>query len=101
MNEIQTEDKGMKITRERLIKIIKEELQDQGGTPEEQPGVEPEEKKKSDVARVLSYISAIDNRQEYEQLVAAIIKHGGALPGAKIVLTKVYQQLPKFIKTLK
>jgi|TARA_Y100000034_G_C6853365_1_gene387424 hypothetical protein len=90
----------MKITKEKLVKLIKEELE--AGTQEGQPENEqPEEKKKSDVKRVLNYISTIDNAVEYQQLLLSILKHGANIPRAKTILTKFYRQLPNFIKTLK
>jgi len=87
----------MKITRKRLEQLIKEELESQKETAQEQP----EEDEKTDVKRVLNYISTIDNRQEYQQLVGAIIKHGANIPDAKVVLRQLHQNLLKFIENLK
>lgn len=88
----------MKVTKEKLVELIKEELEAQEEQPENE---QPEEEKKSDVNKVLNYISTIDNAVEYQQLLLSILKHGTNIPRAKTVLTKFYQQLPKFIKTLK
>ena len=98
----------MKITKSQLKQIIKEVV---GGENEEQPGEEAGPsaatldtgaggKEQTDVSRVLSYINKIDNRKEFAQLLMSLVQHGQNVPGAKMVLTKLYRQLPAMAKSM-
>lgn len=99
----------MKITKSQLKLIIKEAIT--GGEHEEQPGEEAGPsaadletsaggKEQTDVSRVLSYINKIDNRKEFAQLLMSLVQHGQNVPGAKMVLTKLYRQLPAMAKEM-
>ena len=98
----------MKITKSQLKQIIKEVV---GGENEEQPGEEAGPsaaaldtsaggKEQTDVSRVLSYINKIENRKEFAQLLMSLVQHGQNVPGAKMVLTKLYRQLPAMAKSM-
>ena len=58
----------MKLTKERLVQIIKEEME------MSETFVEEEEKIKSDVARLQKLLPFIDNKAEYEQFLDMAIQ---------------------------
>ena len=104
------ENKMNNINLKQLRTLIKEAL---GG--EEQPGEEVEAPtgpdasaldsggkgdEKSDVKTALQYIQKINNRGEYAQMVMAVLKHGANIPGSKMLLTKLYRQMPGMIKSM-
>ena len=96
----------MKITKEQLRKIILEEVEaEQGGQGEsDQKPAASGDKQKADVTRILKLLPNIDNPVEYGQILTAVLKHAEKQPQLQKVradLTKLYRQLPKFIKGLK
>ena len=80
----------MKITKSQLKRIIKEEI---GASEEAEP-----EKLESDVATLLKLVPKINNANEYQQLVTAVIKHATEVPRGKALLAKLYKELPVAIK---
>ena len=86
----------MKITKEKLMEIIEAELMENEPAPEE-----PAPKHQADTDKVLQYISKIDNKYEYEELLTAVVTHGDNIPNKKLILTTLYKKLPSIIKGLK
>lgn len=99
----------MKLTKEQLKHIIKEELIKLNEIYEEQMPKPPTntaqpqqgEKQKSDVSLILKNINKIDTIQEYSQLLSAIIKQAQNVPRGKHALNLAYKSLPNIIKGLK
>lgn len=93
----------MKITKEQLRKIILEEVEAEQSEAGQEPAASGD-KEKADVARMLKLLPNIDNPVEYDQILTAVLKHAEKQPQLRKVradLTKLYRQLPKFIKGLK
>lgn len=93
----------MRITKEYLLQMIREEVEQEQAQAEEQPGAEDLEtsaggKEQADVKKVLTYISKIDNKRELAQVLMAVVQHGQKVSGSKAIFTKLYKQLPKMIK---
>lgn len=84
----------MKISKEQLKQMIKEEL-DQATTtppesakpPENNAGAEPEEKTKTDVQRMIQYIDRINSYQEYGQLLQKILAHD--VKGKEMIMKRI------------
>jgi hypothetical protein len=96
----------MKLTKEYLKRIIKEELD---ATEQEAPAdpAQPNAadldssaggKEQADVSKVLSYIGKIDNRKELAQVLMAVVQHSSNVAGSAAVLKKLYKNLPSIIK---
>jgi hypothetical protein len=99
----------MKISKLQLKKLIKEVTEQMGAPPEEEVSAGPDAGaldsagggvEKSDVKTALQYIQKVDNRGEYAQMLTSIVQHGANIPGAKVVLTKLYRQMPNMIKSM-
>lgn len=93
----------MKITKEQLRKIILEEVEAEQSEAGQEPAASGD-KEKADVTRMLKLLPNIDNPVEYGQILTAVLKHAEKQPQLQKVradLTKLYRQLPKFIKGLK
>ena len=52
----------------------------------------------SDVQKILVLLPKINNKNEFEELVAAVSNHAESIMGSKLILTKLYKSLPKIIK---
>tara|TARA_B100001029_G_C14734797_1_gene272322 strand:- start:183 stop:434 length:252 start_codon:yes stop_codon:yes gene_type:complete len=83
----------MKITKSLIKELILEEL---GASEEAEP-----EKMESDVATLLKLVPKINNANEYQQLVTAVIKHAAEIPRGKALLAQLYKELPAAIKGMK
>ena len=73
----------------------------EGETPSDAPAPasdEGGEEGESDVQKILVLLPKINNKIEFEQLVAAVSTHAENIMGSKLVLTKLYKSLPKIIK---
>ena len=68
----------MKITKEKLMEIIKEEMEQEAA---------PEADVASDVSKVLTYIDKIDNYKEYGQLLQKILEHN--VKGKEMIMKKL------------
>ena len=96
----------MKLTKEQLRHIIKEELTNLNEIYEEQMPEPPTnmaqpqqgEKQKADVSLILKNINKINTIQEYSQLLSAIIKQAKNVPRGKHALKLAYKSLPSIIK---
>jgi hypothetical protein len=73
----------MKITKEKLIEIIEQEI----ANTEADSSNPPEEKIKTDVSKVLLYIDKIDNYREYGQLLQKILQHN--VEGKEMIMKKL------------
>ena len=78
----------MKLTKSLIKQLILEEL-------------EAAEKMESDVATLLKLVPKINNENEYQQLVTAVIRHAAEIPRGKVLLTQLYKELPAAIKGMK
>jgi hypothetical protein len=65
------------------------------GTVKDEAG----EKGESDVEKMLVLLPKINNKVEFEQLVAAVVNHAENIMGSKTPLKKLYKSLPKIVKT--
>ena len=83
----------MKLTKSLIKQLILEEL---GASEEAEP-----EKMESDVATLLKLVPKINNANEYQQLVTAVIKHAAEIPRGKALLAQLYKELPAAIKGMK
>jgi hypothetical protein len=107
----------VKVTKERLKQIIKEELENiivseapptatqpaAGGaaTTQSTPEGGSEVKQERDVDVVLTYIKKIDQPKEYEQLISALIQHGAQIRSGKLILTKLARNLAQHVRKMK
>ena len=93
----------MKITKNRLQRIIKEEMSkalkenEMADGADADPGA-PQEK---DVDKVLTYIAKIDKKAEYYQLVDAILAHAVNVNGGIYKLVALKTEMPQIIKKAK
>ena len=71
----------MKITKEKLMEIIEEEME------QEETEAAPTMAVASDVSKVLTYIDKIDNYKEYGQLLQKILEHD--VRGKEMIMKKV------------
>ena len=83
----------MILTKSLIKDLILEEL---GAAEEAEP-----EKMESDVATLLKLVPKINNANEYQQLVTAVIKHAAEIPRGKTLLAQLYKELPAAIKGMK
>tara|TARA_R110002020_G_scaffold460505_1_gene679037 strand:- start:77 stop:331 length:255 start_codon:yes stop_codon:yes gene_type:complete len=83
----------MRITKEQLIEIIKEELEN----------TEQSDKTKvsMDVERVAKALPAIDTAKEYQKLIELVMQLGDNIPQKGLILTALRKMLPEKIKDLK
>jgi hypothetical protein len=93
----------MKITKKRLAELIREELETQTEKTVDAPEVEePEQEKepeRTNVKKILNYISGINlNKKDYQQLVRGIVELAPGIQGSKLILTTLYRELPGFLK---
>ena len=87
----------MKITKERLMEIISEEIGNLGGDQEASPIADPESG--ADVKYVGRTLDKIDTTKEYQDLVELVMKWGGDIPRKQAILRALYKQLPELIKS--
>jgi len=86
----------MKITKEQLIEIIKEELENI-----EQSADDEKTKVSMDVERVAKTLPAIDTAKEYQKLIELVMQLGDNIPQKGLILTALRKLLPEKIKDLK
>ena len=87
----------MKITKEKLMSIIKEELNEieglAGGSMDKgEPGLDVG----ADEEEVQELLKQINKPEEYEEVLEAILMHGNDITGKKDMLDKLQSGLPKF-----
>ena len=90
----------MKITKSKLKQIIKEELENAPGGADPTPPPEDVQHER-DVDLILTYIKRIDQPKEYEQLLNALIQHGSQVRSAKLILTRVKNDLVNNLRKMK
>jgi len=87
----------MKLTKERLIEIIKEEMyfqEEDSLTPDENTAIppvptEPETKVDSGVESIIKLMPKINNYQRFQQLVDAVLAHDFKDPTNKLRILKI------------
>ena len=87
----------MKLTRETLKSLIKEEL---GNLSEEIPETAPEpaaaapaDEPKGDVAKALMYLQKIDQPKEGMAFLDAVVNHIASIPRGDLILKKLKNKL--------
>jgi len=97
----------MKITKQQLKQLIKEELneidiaqqfQQKQQAPDEQ--APPEEPKILDVNRMMQYINKIDTPLEYQNLLSKVVAHAKNVRGSKLILMKLVRDMTALTKDL-
>jgi len=86
----------MRITKEQLMEIIKEELENT-----EQSDNTEKTRVSMDVERVAKALPAIDTAKEYQKLIELVMQLGDNIPQKGLILTALRKLLPEKIKDLK
>ena len=84
----------LKDIKQIVEEVVKNALSEQEA-PAEPEAAQPAVKQKSDVDVVTKHIQRINNATEYEQLLAAVLRHvpGGNKAQHKLAVKKVFDQL--------
>ena len=97
----------MKITKEKLMEIIKEELNeveglaggDMGGdTPVVDVGADETVEKSPAVEQIVGLLDKINTPEEYEEVLEAILNHGNNIAGKDEMMDDLQSQLAEIKK---
>ena len=96
----------MKITKDRLIALIKEEINEVeglagGSMDKKEPGLnvgeeEEEVQREPAIDRIRDLLQKINTQEEYEEVLEMILMHGNDITGKKDMLKNLQSDLPKF-----
>lgn len=96
----------MKLTKQKLIEIIKKELNEVEGLAggdmnKDEAGInvgeeEAEVQREPAIDKIKALLKQINKPEEYEEVLEAILMHGNDIAGKKEMLRNLQSQLPKF-----
>ena len=96
----------MKLTKQKLIEIIKKELNEVEGLAggdmnKDEAGInvgeeEAEVQREPAIDKFKALLKQINKPEEYEEVLEAILMHGNDITGKKEMLRNLQSQLPKF-----
>lgn len=96
----------MKLTKQKLIEIIKKELNEVEGLAggdmnKDEAGInvgeeEAEVQREPAIDKIKALLKQINKPEEYEEVLEAILMHGNDITGKKEMLRNLQNQLPKF-----
>lgn len=96
----------MKLTKQKLIEIIKKELNEVEGLAggdmnKDEAGInvgeeEAEVQREPAIDKIKALLKQINKPEEYEEVLEAILMHGNDITGKKEMLRNLQSQLPKF-----
>jgi len=96
----------MKITKEKLMEMIEQELNEVeglagGSMDKEEPGLEvgedeEEVQREPAIDRIRDLLQNINTPEEYEEVLEMVLMHGNDITGKKDMLKNLQSDLPKF-----
>ena len=96
----------MKLTKQKLIEIIKKELNEVEGLAggdmnKDEAGInvgeeEAEVQREPAIDKIKALLKQINKPEEYEEGLEAMLMHGNDITGKKEMLRNLQSQLPKF-----
>jgi|TARA_R110000824_G_scaffold51444_1_gene143492 hypothetical protein len=96
----------VKLTKQKLIEIIKKELNEVEGLAggdmnKDEAGInvgeeEAEVQREPAIDKIKALLKQINKPEEYEEVLEAILMHGNDITGKKEMLRNLQSQLPKF-----